>query len=87
MSNPSGIPRFAHFTRANFNSLVTKDPSTFYVVVEISGIKKLYLGGKLLTENYLELDGSNYMTGPLRLSQTTQIEYDSVSESIKFVFL
>ena len=87
MAIPSGKPNFAYYTRSKFDALSAKDISTFYVVVEISGIKKLYLGGKLLTENYLELDGSNYMTGPLRLSQTTQIEYDNVSESIKFVFL
>lgn len=80
MSNPSGIPRFAHLTRANFNSLATKDPSTFYVVVEISGIKKLYLGDKLLTDAGYELIKDRAAT--TNLTSITNNSYATLTSNI-----
>lgn len=63
--------KFEHRTRASFNSLVTKNDNTFYVVLESNGDRTLFLGNVQI--NGIALDdklkkSGDTMTGKLNIA-------------------
>lgn len=54
------------------------------VLTTSTGVTLLSLENAL--DEHLDLEGTKIMTGPLKLTSNSQIQYDSVAKAIKFVF-